>query len=190
MRRWFQKPYRTSVLSPPWSLAVNTFAASGVWTPDTRRRIYKSLGLRVGNAIIYPGCYFHTADITMARGVILNHGVFFENVANVSIGERTGLSAFSIVLTSTHTVGPHRTRWGEWTPKPVKIGDGCWIGARVMILPGVTIGDGCVIAAGAVVNKDCEPDGLYGGVPARRIRDLPMDEPVDPARLAEETAVE
>jgi maltose O-acetyltransferase len=40
------------------------------------------------------------------------------------------------------------------------------------VLPGVTVGDGCVIAAGAVVNADCQPDGLYAGVPARRVRDL------------------
>jgi maltose O-acetyltransferase len=38
----------------------------------------------------------------------------------------------------------------------------------------VTVGDGCVIAAGAVVAKDCEPNGLYVGVPARRARDLPV----------------
>ena len=37
---------------------------------------------------------------------------------------------------------------------------------------GVTVGDGCVLAAGAVVTGDCEPDGLYAGVPARRVKDL------------------
>jgi hypothetical protein len=39
-------------------------------------------------------------------------------------------------------------------------------------LPGVVIGPGCVIAAGAVVVSDCKPNGLYAGVPARRLRDL------------------
>lgn len=52
------------------------------------------------------------------------------------------------------------------------VGDGCWIGANATILPGVTVAPGCVIAAGAVVTKDTEPDGLYAGVPARRVRDL------------------
>lgn len=50
--------------------------------------------------------------------------------------------------------------------------DGCWLGGNVTVLPGVTIGRGCVIAAGAVVTKSCDPNGLYAGVPARRIRDL------------------
>jgi acetyltransferase-like isoleucine patch superfamily enzyme len=40
------------------------------------------------------------------------------------------------------------------------------------VLPGVTVAAGCVTAAGAVVAADTEPDGLYAGVPATRIRDL------------------
>ncbi|WP_372495087.1 acyltransferase [Nocardioides pinisoli] len=51
--------------------------------------------------------------------------------------------------------------------------NGAWIGAAVTVLPGVTIGPGCVVAAGSVVTADCQANGLYAGVPARRIRDLP-----------------
>ena len=54
----------------------------------------------------------------------------------------------------------------------VKIGKGVWIGANVTILPGVTIGDGCIIAAGAVVNKNCEANSLYAGVPAVKVKTL------------------
>lgn len=42
----------------------------------------------------------------------------------------------------------------------------------VTILPGVIINDGCIVAAGAVVNKDCEANSLYAGVPARKIKEL------------------
>jgi len=70
---------------------------------------------------------------------------------------------------------------------PIHIGDGCWIGARAVILAGVTVGDGCVIAAGAVVREDCAPDTLYAGVPARAVRCL--DEPAT-GRLARQTAVD
>lgn len=55
---------------------------------------------------------------------------------------------------------------------PIAVGDGVWIGARSVILPGATIGDGAVIAAGAVVTGNVEPNALYGGVPAKRIKDL------------------
>jgi maltose O-acetyltransferase len=56
--------------------------------------------------------------------------------------------------------------------KSVFIGNGVWVGVNATILPGITIGDGCVIAAGAVVTSDCEPNCLYGGVPAKIIKRL------------------
>jgi acetyltransferase-like isoleucine patch superfamily enzyme len=52
------------------------------------------------------------------------------------------------------------------------IGDDCWIGARVTILPGVTIGKGTTIAAGAVVVKDVEAGVVAGGVPTKVIKCL------------------
>lgn len=51
----------------------------------------------------------------------------------------------------------------------IEIGNDVWIGANVIILPGVHIGDGAIIAAGAVVSKNVEPYQVVGGVPARHI---------------------
>ena len=56
------------------------------------------------------------------------------------------------------------------TKGPVTIGHDVWVGARAMILSGVTIGDSAVVAAGAVVSRDIPPFTLAGGVPARPIR--------------------
>jgi acetyltransferase-like isoleucine patch superfamily enzyme len=53
----------------------------------------------------------------------------------------------------------------------VTIGDHVWLSTRVTVLPGVSIGEGAVVAAGSVVTKDLAPYGLYGGVPARKIRE-------------------
>lgn len=55
--------------------------------------------------------------------------------------------------------------------KPTCIGKDCWIGARSIIMCGITIGDGTIIAAGAVVTHDCEPFSIYAGIPARKIKD-------------------
>ena len=46
-----------------------------------------------------------------------------------------------------------------------------WIGANVTILKGVTVGEGAVIAAGAVVTRNVEKYSVWGGVPARKLRD-------------------
>lgn len=54
--------------------------------------------------------------------------------------------------------------------KGIKIGQNCWIGAKVTILDGVEIGDGCVIAAGSVINKSFESNSVIGGVPAKLIK--------------------
>lgn len=52
----------------------------------------------------------------------------------------------------------------------IEVKDDVWIGTRAMILSGVTIGQGAIIGAGAVVTKDVEPYGIYGGVPAKLIK--------------------
>lgn len=52
----------------------------------------------------------------------------------------------------------------------VKIGNYCWIGANVMISPGVTIGDNAVVGANSVVSKDIPAGEIWGGVPAKLIR--------------------
>ena len=54
--------------------------------------------------------------------------------------------------------------------QPVMIEDGCWIGANVTILKGVTIGHGSVVAAGSVVTKSFPPYSIIGGVPAKLIK--------------------
>jgi maltose O-acetyltransferase len=53
---------------------------------------------------------------------------------------------------------------------PVTIGDDVWIGARVIILPGVTIGDGCVLGAGTVVARDVPANAVVVGNPGRVVR--------------------
>ncbi|VTN14680.1 Chloramphenicol acetyltransferase [Raoultella terrigena] len=50
------------------------------------------------------------------------------------------------------------------------LNDGCWLGMRAMIMPGVTIGEGAVVAAGAVVTKDVPPYAVVGGNPAKFIK--------------------
>jgi acetyltransferase-like isoleucine patch superfamily enzyme len=52
---------------------------------------------------------------------------------------------------------------------PVHIGDDVWLGAHVVVLPGVTIGNGAVVAANAVVNRDVAPMSIVAGVPAKPI---------------------
>jgi len=69
-------------------------------------------------------------------------------------------------------IGTSDKRAGVSINNPIRIEDGCWIGANVIVMPGITIGKGCIIGTGSLVTKDCPPNGLYVGVPAKRIKDL------------------
>lgn len=164
---------RKSIDSRRWGLLVNTLAASPLVSGATRRRLLTSAGMSTDTDRVGPSCYFHHADVRIGHDTLVNRECYFENVASVHIGDHCALGIGVMVLTSTHAVGPSHSRAGDWSYEPVTIEDGCWIGARATILPGVTIGRGCVVGAGALVREDCEPNGLYAGVPARRVRDLP-----------------
>ncbi|MBS1751523.1 MAG: acyltransferase [Bacteroidetes bacterium] len=61
--------------------------------------------------------------------------------------------------------------WKGIDSGPVRIGDDVWVGYGAIILSGVQIGNGAIIAAGALVVKDVESYTIYGGVPAKKIKD-------------------
>lgn len=112
-------------------------------------------------------------DIELADEVVINDGVVIQacDGAGVKIGSRAVISFECMILTG----GLDRDRGAgcfDHVAGPVVIGDKVWMGARAMVLPGVTIGEGAVIAAGAVVTRDIPPNALAAGIPAKVIRIL------------------
>jgi len=75
-------------------------------------------------------------------------------------------------MNSDHDVADSERRAGMYHPKPIIVGDGCWIGGGVIILPGVTIGRGSVIGAGSVVTKSIPANSLAVGNPCKVIRKI------------------
>jgi len=139
-----------------------------------RKRLYRRLGLRISAQAhdIGFGCYFHSSEVWVGARTFINDFCYFENIAPVTIGEDVAIGMQTSILTSTHEMSVSSGRSGDWGVLPVTIEDGCWIGARALILPGVTVHRGVVVAAGSVVTGDCEANHLYGGVPARVVRRL------------------
>jgi maltose O-acetyltransferase len=132
-----------------------------------------------------PDCFVGGPALSVGPRTYVNRGCFFDTSAPISVGADCALGMQVLVCTSTHEIGDSRRRSGRLASSPVHIEDGCWIGARAVLLPGVRVGRGCIVAAGAVVTRDCEPDGLYAGNPAVRIRDLPAGHPAPIAALAD-----
>lgn len=155
-------------------LLVNRLAASTLLPQALRWRLLRRLGMAVERSSINPGVTIEGRDLAIGEGSFVNSGSWLDNSnARITIGRNCALGQRVFVTTSSHDWSDPEHRAGATTGKSVSIGDGAWIGAAAKILPGVTVGAGCIVAAGAVVTRDCEPHGVYAGVPARRIRDLP-----------------
>ncbi len=113
------------------------------------------------------------ASITIGNNVSLN-GTTITSRGSVSIGDNTQIGPNTIIMDfDGHPVWPPEDRWEKKGPiAPVIIENDVWIGMNCLILKGVTIGHGSVIAAGSVVTKNVEPESIYGGNPAKRIKSI------------------
>lgn len=124
-------------------------------------------------------CYDNFAGVRLFPKLILEDGViiglnFTCLVADkVSIGKDTILASNVSIISENHGTNPESETPYHAQPlhtAPVLIGQGCWIGQNVSILPGVTIGDKCVIGSNSVVTKDIASYSLAVGCPARTIK--------------------
>lgn len=127
----------------------------------------------------------------MGKKVNIEHGVFFGSGKDIEIGDYSGLGINCrvsgplkigkylmmgpevMIYTSNHqfkSVDTPMVFQGDTPKKPVIIEDDVWIGARSIILPGITIHTGAVIAAGAVVTKDVPAYAVVGGNPAKVLK--------------------
>ncbi|HUX05513.1 MAG TPA: DapH/DapD/GlmU-related protein [Acidimicrobiales bacterium] len=130
----------------------------------------RAVGLEVAASCGLKGARIQTTQLSIGAGTWANRGLYIEGDGPVSIGKGVLLGPEVLIVTSTHERDDEQRVRPDATHRAVRIGNGCWIGARVVILPGVTIHDDVTVAAGAVVASDVGPGGLYGGVPARKIR--------------------
>jgi maltose O-acetyltransferase len=164
--RIFLRNYRRDVL-------INGLAMSGFIPLPFRNAILRVLGLDIGpRATLLAGTWFGSTRVRVGLGSFIGRGCYLDALEWITIGERCDLGAEVALITSSHEIAEPTRRAGKSIRKPITIGDGAWIGARAMIMPGVAVGAGAVIAAGSLVTRDCEPNSLYVGSPARLVRSL------------------
>lgn len=126
-----------------------------------------SLGAKVkycGRAWIYGRGRLVVGDDTWLSPAT---NIYTHTDVTITIGARCDIGPGVELIPGSHLIGSSARRAGNGTVQPITIGDGCWIGARALILGGVTIGDGCIVAAGAVVTTSMPPNSLVAGVPAK-----------------------
>lgn len=112
------------------------------------------------------------SQITVGARVFANFGLVVLDCAPVTIGDDVQIGPRVQLVTATHPLeaGPRRDKWES--AAPVVIGDNAWLGAGVIVCPGVTVGADTVVGAGAVVTKDLPAGVLALGVPATVVREL------------------
>jgi maltose O-acetyltransferase len=136
--------------------------------------LYRVAGVRLQQSDIAAGLFIGgpASNLAIGHGTSVNVDCFFDCLAKVTLGSNVMVGMGVTIVTSDHPVGPDGRPQGQPVGRDVVVGDRAWLGARSMVLPGVTIGEGAIISAGAVVTRDCRPFAIYAGVPARLVGHL------------------
>lgn len=137
-----------------------------------RTALVRAAGWNVHRSTIFSRVPFWSGSgpirtrLTVGADCYVNVGCHFELNDHITIGDGVSIGHDVLILTSSHRIGPSEHRAGDATTAPVTIGSGAWIGARSVLLPGVSVGEGAIVSAGSVVNTDVAADSVVAGVPA------------------------
>ncbi len=140
-----------------------------------RQKLLKKMFAEIGE-----GCYiepplcanFGGAHVHFGRGVYCNFNTTLVDDTHIYVGDFTMIAPNVVIATAGHPILPELREKGYQYNMPVKIGKRCWLGAGVLVMPGVTIGDDVVIGAGSVVTKDIPSGVVAVGNPCRVVREV------------------
>jgi len=135
-----------------------------------KQRLLKEMFAEIGE-----GCYIEAPfysnwggmNCHLGNKVYANFNLTLVDDTHIYIGDNTLIGPNVTICTAAHPIEPELRMKALQYNKPVKIGKNCWIGAGVIILPGVNIGDNSVIGAGAVVTRDIPANVVAFGNPCR-----------------------
>ena len=128
-----------------------------------------------------PVTFHYGVHTKIGKGTFINFNFTCQDDAPVTIGENCNFGPNVTIVTPVHPMLADERRLLRcpdgsekrlcWA-KPVQIGNDCWLGANVVVCPGVTIGDNCVIGAGSVVTRSVPANSFAAGNPCRVIREI------------------
>lgn len=142
---------------------------------EKREKMLKEMLAEIGeNCYIEPP--FHSnwggKNVHLGKNVYFNFNATMVDDTHIYIGDYTMLGPNVVIATAGHPILPELREKALQFNLPVHIGKNCWLGAGVIVLPGVTIGDNTVIGAGSVVTKDIPANVVAVGNPCKVLREI------------------
>ena len=128
----------------------------------------------VENCYIEPPLHtnFGGHHVHFGKNIYANFNLTLVDDTHIYVGDYTMFGPNVVVATAGHPILPELREQAYQYNAPVHIGKNCWIGAGVIIVPGITIGDNVVIGAGSVVTKDIPSNVVAVGNPCHVLREV------------------
>ena len=142
---------------------------------EERQEMLKNLFAEVGENCYIESPYFANwggHHVHLGSYVYANAGLKLVDDTHIYIGDYTMLGPNVVIATAGHPIDPELRQRGLQYNMPVRIGNNCWLGAGVIVMPGVTIGDNSVIGAGSIVTKNIPANVVAVGNPCRVLRPI------------------
>ena len=137
---------------------------------------FKALAAECGDnvAIFRNVTLKHVDRMHVGSNVSIHTQCYLDALGDIFIGDNVSIAHSSSLVTFDHSYKDNDVpiKYNKVEKGKIVIEDDVWIGCGCRILQGVTISSRCIIAAGAVVNKDTLSHHIYGGVPARIIKQI------------------
>ena len=141
---------------------------------EKRQEILKSLVVELGeNCYIEPPLHTNWGRHThFGNNVYANFNLTLVDDTDIFIGDSVMIGPNVTIATAGHPIDPELRKKVAQYNIPVRIGNNVWIGARAVVLPGVSIGENTVIGAGSIVTKDIPANVVAVGNPCRVLREI------------------
>ena len=142
---------------------------------EKRTAMLKEMFAEIGeNCYIEPPLHtnFGGKHVHFGKNVYANFNLTLVDDTHIYVGDYTMFGPNVVIATAGHPILPELREQGYQYNAQVHIGKNCWLGAGVIVLPGVTIGDNVVIGAGSVVTKDLPSNVVAVGNPCKVLREV------------------
>lgn len=146
---------------------------------EKRTNLLKEMFAEIGeNCYIEPPFHanFGGHHCHFGKNIYVNYNLTAVDDTHIYVGDNTMIAPNVILASAAHPLDPEERRKGYQYNQPVHIGKNCWLGAGVIVVPGVSIGDDTVIGAGSVVTKDIPSGVVAVGNPCRVIKEIKREE--------------